>query len=66
MALKFDVCVTSLIRNWPNLQEKDQIWNFHDLLDARQHSQKTMRKKKKKKTPSSLTIIIESIVKFFL
>ena len=37
-------CVTSLLRNWPNLQEKDQLWNFHDLLDARQNSQRNSEK----------------------
>ena len=39
------VCTISLIRNWSNLQEKGQIWIFHDLLGARQRGQKSSGKK---------------------
>ena len=42
------------MRNWPNLEEKDQIWNFHDLLGGRQHSQKNNEKNKS----SSLSVMI--------
>ena len=48
------VCVTLLMRNWPNLQEKDQMWIFHDLLGAREHSQKSNEKNK----PASLIVMI--------
>ena len=53
------VCVTSLIRNWSNLQKKNQIWIFHDLIIARQYSQKNSEKNK----PSSLIVMILQITK---
>ena len=47
VALKFGECMCYfLIRNWPNLEKKDQMWIFHDLLGARQHSQKSSKKNK--------------------
>ena len=48
------ICVTSLIRDWPNCKKKDQIWIFHDLLGARHHSQKSNEKNK----PSPLIVMI--------
>ena len=53
------VCVTFLIKNWPNSKEKDQIWIFHDLLGARQHSLKRSEKNK----PSSLIVMILQYIK---
>ena len=63
VALKFDyVCVTFLIIFLPNLKENDQIWIFHDLLGARQHSQKISEKNK----PSSFIIMILQYTKNLL
>ena len=45
------VCVTSLIRFWPNFLEKVPNIDFHDLLGARQHCQKGNGKIGRKKKP---------------
>ena len=59
------VCITFLIRNWLNFQEKDQIWIFHDLLGASQHSQKRSEKKPLFFDCYDHAVHNESVIEFF-